>query len=78
VENCCNVPDARDFFARKKSEKICNARDVDFNIFNYFVLNKYQSKDTNEIDLSDARLKRELAREAVRSPDSTLILFTPF
>lgn len=65
MEDCCNVADARELVVRKKSDKICKARDVDFKIFNYFKLNKYQSRESNSIDLTDERLNRELARDAV-------------
>lgn len=75
MEECCNVPDAREFVIRKKSDKICNARDVDFGIFNYFKLNKYQNKDNNQIDLSDVKLHRELARDAVLL-SSLIVTFT--
>jgi hypothetical protein len=66
VEDCCNVPNSRDFVGRKKSEKICNAVNADFGIFNYFKLNKYQGRVYNEIYLSDDRLQRGLAKDAVR------------
>jgi hypothetical protein len=69
VEECCNVPNSREFVGMaKKSEKICNAHPVDFGIFNSYKLNKYQSRSYNEIYLSDPRLQREMAKDAVRSP----------
>lgn len=65
VADCCNVANARELVVRTKSDKSCKARDVDFKIFNYFKLNKYQSRESNSIDLTDQRLNRELAKDAV-------------
>jgi hypothetical protein len=53
---------------KKFDIKSCNVRDVDFQLFNIFKLNKYQKKDTNKIDLSDTRLSNDLGKSAVRPP----------
>jgi hypothetical protein len=66
IEACCNAPHASKFITyNKKAKSSCGLSDAGLDIFNVYMLNKYQGKSDNVLKTSDASLSKDMAKSAV-------------